>query len=75
MPLVGPLLEAQVLVAPVTVHTTAPAGAVAPTTPVTVAVNVTWLPNTGDVGEVVTAIVGVARVTVTDNGGVEDRAE
>jgi hypothetical protein len=52
-----------------------PAGAVAPTIPVTVAVYVIVPPKTGLAGEVVIAIVGVALVTTRDIGLVAARDE
>ena len=51
--------------APVMLQVTLPAGAVAPTIPLTVAVKVIFPPKTGEAGEVVIAMVGVAGVTVT----------
>jgi len=65
----GPSGE-QTEVAPLMFHVTEPPGAVAPTIPVTVAVNVMVLPNTGVAGEVVMAIVGVAFPTTTESGEV-----
>ena len=65
----GPSGE-QVEVAPLIVHITEPPGAVAPTIPLTVAVKVIVLPNTGVAGEVVIAIVGVAFPTITESGEV-----
>ena len=65
-PAVGPCAPSgeQVEVLPLIVQSTEPAGAVAPTIPETVAVNVMVPPKTGLAGDVATAIVGVALVTV-----------
>ena len=65
-PGIGPELVLHTLAAPVTVQFTVPAGAFAPVMPVTVAVNVIVPPNAGLAGELVTVIVGVATVTVSD---------
>ena len=72
VPAVGPTLV-QVDAAPVTLHVKVPAGAVAPTIPETVAVNVMASPNAGVDGEYVTAIVGVALATTTEIGEVVGR--
>ena len=58
----------QVEVVPLMVQSTDPAGAVAPTIPETVAVNVMVPPKIGLAGEDATRIVGVALVTVTVTG-------
>ena len=57
--------EAIAPLGPCRVQTTGPLGAVAPTTPVTVAVKVMVPPNTGMRVGPVTEIVGVAGVTIT----------
>ena len=59
--------------APVTPQVNVPAGAVAPTIPVIVAVKVSESPRAGFDGEVVTAIVGVALATTTAMGVVVAR--
>jgi hypothetical protein len=69
------VLEVHEEAAPLIFHETVPAGAVAPTIPLTVAVKVIDPPKTGEAGEVVIAIVGVALVTTTESGGVEEVAE
>ena len=74
VPGVGPALV-QVEAAPVTFQLTDPAGALAPTIPLTVAVKVRVSPKTGAAGAVVTAIVGVALVTLTLSGESEDCEE
>ena len=65
-PAIGPELLEQELLAPVKVHVTVPAGAVAWAIPVTVAVNVIVPPNTTFDGALVTTTDAIARVTVTD---------
>jgi len=70
----GPKGE-QVEVVPLIFQSTEPPGAVAPTIPLTVAVNVMVPPKTGLAGVEVRSMVGVAFVTVTDTGGVEEIAE
>ena len=69
------VVPTQVEAAPVIVHATLPAGAVAPTIPLTVAVKVIFPPNNGLAGELVIAMVGVAAVTIFESGGVEEVAE
>jgi hypothetical protein len=66
--LVEPLravVEAHVVAPPVRVQLTTPLGVAPPLGPVTVAVKTTLWPKVGEVGELVTAMVGVALATVT----------
>ena len=65
-PATGPVLLTQDEVAPLILQVSVPPGAVAPEIPVTVAVKVIVPPKIGFEGELVTAIVGVACVTVTE---------
>ena len=71
---VGPRSE-QVEVAPLIVQRTEPAGAFAPTIPLTVALKVIVAPKSGLAGIEVTTIVGVALVTVTLTAGDGAREE
>ena len=64
-PPAAPVEVVQLDAAPEIFQVTLPAGAVAPTIPLTVAVKVIFPPKTGEAGDEVTAIVGVAGVTVT----------
>ena len=73
-PAVGPDVLIQLLAAPEIAHVTEPAGAVAPTIPLTVLINVMVPPNIGESGEYVTTSVGVARPTTTDCGVVAGSA-
>jgi hypothetical protein len=73
-PALGPALV-QLVAAPLTLQVIEPAGAVAPTIPLTVAVKVRLSPKTGAAGVVVIAIVGVALVTLTLSGVSEDWEE
>jgi len=59
------VLAAHEVPAPVIAQVIVPPGALAPVTPVTVAVKVTVPPNNGEEGALTTAIVGVALPTVT----------
>ena len=67
-PAAGPVWLAQVDPAPVIDQATVPPGALAPVSPLTVAVYVIVPPKIGLTGEDVTAIVGVAAVTVSEDG-------
>ena len=60
---------------PVRVQETVPAGAAAPVIPVIVAVNLIVPPRTGEAGDDVTAISGVALPTVNEIGAVGTSAE
>ena len=65
VPANAPVLDKQVVAAPVTDQAIEPNGAVAPTTPLTVAVYVMVSPNTGFAGALVIEIVGVAFATTS----------
>ena len=64
----GPVDDKQEEAGPVSVQETEPAGAVAPRTPVTVAVSVIVPPRTGLEGDVATETTGVASATTIDTG-------
>ena len=62
----GPVLMSQFEATSLIVQLTVPAGAVAPTTPLTVAVKVMVPPKSGLKGEVVIVMSGVALLTRTE---------